>query len=425
MDLRRAAEHDPRRGPLGGPVERDGVAPASSASTRRSRCAPTRRRGLRSTSAAAPTCWCPATCTTTSSTRKAAGKRADVDRAGRRRRVAAVRQHARPAAARRAGQLVGQAAGPDHAATADDNDRVAPAIGQLPGVVVTPQADLLPTDDAFAPDHRRQVKKAVVDELDGEAGWRVVSVNQNGVDVDVLNEVPGKPAPSVSMTPGPRGPERRAGRRGHRRQAGDDRGDQAVDRRDPGDRAERRPPTARDRWRPPACIRRGRRSRSSPRARRSSATWPPPTRCWPARAGWTSATAPMPNYGGFDLGTVPMSRAFASSCNTTFAELASRMPPTRLDDGRRPVRHRARLRRRRASPRCPVRCRRPSTWPSAPRTASGRARCVVSPFGMALAAATVAAGKTPVPQLILGRPTGDHRRSQRRSRRRCSTACAR
>ena len=37
----------------------------------------------------------------------------------------------------------------------------------------------------------------------------------------------------------------------------------------------------------------------------------------------------VPNYGGFDLGTVPMSRAFASSCNTTFAELASRMPPQR------------------------------------------------------------------------------------------------
>ena len=38
----------------------------------------------------------------------------------------------------------------------------------------------------------------------------------------------------------------------------------------------------------------------------------------------------VPNYGGFDLGTVPMSRAFASSCNTTFAELASQMPPRGL-----------------------------------------------------------------------------------------------
>ena len=40
----------------------------------------------------------------------------------------------------------------------------------------------------------------MIDELDGEAGWRVVTVNQNGVDVDVLNEVPASPAPSVSIS---------------------------------------------------------------------------------------------------------------------------------------------------------------------------------------------------------------------------------
>src|ERR1700686_3986932 len=33
----------------------------------------------------------------------------------------------------------------------DDNNRVSPTISQLPGVLVTPQADLLPTDDGFAP----------------------------------------------------------------------------------------------------------------------------------------------------------------------------------------------------------------------------------------------------------------------------------
>ena len=33
----------------------------------------------------------------------------------------------------------------------------------------------------------------------------------------------------------------------------------------------------------------------------------------------------------FDLGVVPMSKAFANSCNTTFAELASRMPPRALN----------------------------------------------------------------------------------------------
>ena len=82
-----------------------------------------------------------------------------------------------------------------------DRDAVAPAIGSLPGVVViTPHADLLPTDDRFAPDIISQVKKSVVDELDGQAGWRVVSVNQNGADLDVLDETPGAPAPSVTIS---------------------------------------------------------------------------------------------------------------------------------------------------------------------------------------------------------------------------------
>ena len=46
----------------------------------------------------------------------------------------------------------------------------------------------------------------------------------------------------------------------------------------------------------------------------------------------------------------------------------------------------------------------------------GQGKVLVSPFGMALAAATVAAGKTPVPQLIEGRQTevtGDQRRRSR------------
>ena len=82
----------------------------------------------------------------------------------------------------------------------DDNNNVAPAIGTLPGVVITPQAELLPTDYHFAPALINQVKKAVIDELDGQAGWRVVSVNQNNVDLAVLNEVEPSPAPSVSIS---------------------------------------------------------------------------------------------------------------------------------------------------------------------------------------------------------------------------------
>jgi cell division protein FtsI/penicillin-binding protein 2 len=110
------------------------------------------------------------------------------------------------------------------------------------------------------------------------------------------------------------------------------------------------------------------------------------------------------NYNAFDLGTVPLSRAFANSCNTTFAELASAMPPRGLTtaaarygigpdyivDGVPTVTGSV-----------------PPTVDLAERTEDGfgQGKVLASPFGMALVAATVAAGKTPVPHLIEGRET--------------------
>ena len=114
----------------------------------------------------------------------------------------------------------------------------------------------------------------------------------------------------------------------------------------------------------------------------------------------------IPNYNKFDLGTVPMARAFANSCNTTFAELASRMPPTALTvaasqfgigadyviEGLTTVTGSV-----------------PPTVDLAERTEDGfgKGKVVVTPFGMALAAATVAAGSTPMPHLIVGRQTAE------------------
>ena len=81
-----------------------------------------------------------------------------------------------------------------------DYDKVFGAIGNRPGVVITPQPEMLPTDEKFAPAIVAEVKKAVTEDLVGEPGWRIVSVNQNGVDVAVLNEEPGTPAPSVTIS---------------------------------------------------------------------------------------------------------------------------------------------------------------------------------------------------------------------------------
>jgi hypothetical protein len=284
-----------------------------------------------------------------------------------------------------------------------DHDRVAGAIGALPGVVVTPQAELLPTDDSFAPDIVNQVKTAVIDDLDGQAGWRVVSVNQNGVDVDVLNEVAGAPAPSVTISLD-RAVQNAA------QDAVNTTGKKAMI-------VVIKPSTGEIL----AVAQNGAANSEGPIA--TTGLYPPGSTFKIITAGAaidrdmatpnTLLSCPgtmdighrtIPNYGGFDLGTVPMSRAFASSCNTTFAELASRMPPRGLTmaaaqygigpdyqiEGINTVSGAV-----------------PPTVNLAERTEDGfgQGKVLVSPFGMALAAATVAAGKTPVPQLIEGRQT--------------------
>lgn len=292
----------------------------------------------------------------------------------------------------------------------DDNDKVAPAIADRPGVVVTPQADLLPTDPGFAPDIVGQVKKAVIDQLDGEAGWRVVSVNQNGADVDVLNEVEPAPAPSISLTLD-RAVQDAAQRavNGQGRKAM-----MVVIKPSTGDilavaqnaAADADGPTAVMGLYPPGST--FKIITAGAAIERDMAT---PNTLLGCPGTIDIGHRTIPNYDKFDLGVVPMAKAFANSCNTTFAELASRMPPRALTqaaaqygigqdyviDGITTVSGSV-----------------PPTVDLAERTEDGfgQGKVLVSPFGMAMAAATVAAGKTPVPQLIVGRATqvsGDRR----------------
>jgi hypothetical protein len=285
----------------------------------------------------------------------------------------------------------------------DDNNNVAPAIGNLPGVVITPQAELLPTDDHFAPALISQVKKAVIDELDGQAGWRVVSVNQNNVDVAVLHEVQPSPAPSISISLD-RAVQNAA------QHAVDGQGRQSmivVIKPSTGEilavaqnaAANAAGPIATTGLYPPGST--FKMVTAGAALERDMASPNTLLGC-PGQIDIGHRT--IPNYGGFDLGVVPMSRAFASSCNTTFAELASRMPPRGLSqaaarygigldyqvDGMPTVTGSV-----------------PPTVDLAERTEDGfgQGKVLTSPFGMALVAATVAAGKTPLPRLIEGRPT--------------------
>ena len=290
-----------------------------------------------------------------------------------------------------------------------DHDRVAPLLDGLPGVIVTPQAEMLPTDEHFAPAVVNEVKKAVIDELDGEAGWRVVSVNKNSADVDVLNEVAAKPAPSISITLD-RGVQDAA------QHAVDSQWRKAmlvVIKPSTGDilavaqnaAADADGPAATTGLYPPGST--FKIVTAGAALQRNMATPNTLLGC-PGQIDIGYRT--IPNYNKFDLGTVPMAKAFANSCNTTFAELASRMPPSALTDAASEYGIGADYTIEGLTT---VTGTVPATVNLAERTEDGfgQGKVLVTPFGMALAAATVAAGTTPTPHLIVGRPTtetGDH-----------------
>jgi hypothetical protein len=285
-----------------------------------------------------------------------------------------------------------------------DRNQVAGVLGDRPGLVITPQAELMPTDDNFAPAIISEVKKAVVDELDGQAGWSVVSVNQNGVDVGVLNQVAGTPAPSITISLD-RAVQDAA--QGAVNAIGGKKAMIVAIKPSTGEilavaqnaDADADGPTATTGLYPPGST--FKIITAGAAIERDMAT---PNTLLDCPGTVDIGHRTIPNYGGFDLGTVPMSRAFASSCNTTFAELASQMPPRGLTqaaaqygigadyniDGIDTVTGSV-----------------PPTVNLAERTEDGfgQGKVLVSPFGMAMAAATVAAGKTPVPQLIEGRQT--------------------
>ncbi len=119
----------------------------------------------------------------------------------------------------------------------------------------------------------------------------------------------------------------------------------------------------------------------------------------------TIGTRRIPNEDRFDLGTVPLRKAFAQSCNTTFGRLSADLPATALTG---------------AALRFGIGAdftiagittntgKVPAAQDVAERVENGigQGRVQTTPFGMALAAATVATGgKTPTPKLIREIPT--------------------
>jgi hypothetical protein len=285
----------------------------------------------------------------------------------------------------------------------DDNDKVSPVLSRRPGVLITPQPEMVPTDDRFAPAIINEVKKQVSDELVGQPGWRVVSVNQYGADLDVLNEVPGKPAPSVtisldrSVQNAAQDAVNMVGRKAMIVAIKPSTGEILAVAQNPA--ADADGPSATTGLYPPGSTFK---MITAGAAIESDMATPNTLLGCPGTIDIGHRT--IPNYDKFDLGVVPMAKAFANSCNTTFAELASRMAPRELTNTAAQYGIGADYQ---VAGLDTVTGEVPPTVNLAERTEDGfgQGRVLVSPFGMALAAATVAAGKTPLPQLIEGRPT--------------------
>lgn len=282
-------------------------------------------------------------------------------------------------------------------------DQVSTDLIGLPGVMITSEWDLVPTDRAFAPDLLAQIRKTVIAEVDGKAGWSVITMNANGADTDVLTEVPSQPAPSFSLSV-----DRNVQNAAQR----------AVDLREEqtmmvairpstgailaiaqNKAADRDGPVATIGQYPPGSV-----FKTVTAAAAMSTGLATPDTVLPCPSRIIIGDRTIPNYDLFTLGDAPMITAYERSCNTAFANVASRLPSGALPEaaaklGVGPSYTIAGL---------------PTFSGSVPpsdeliqRTEDGigQGKVVVSPLGMALMAATVAHGSVPVPYLIAGRTT--------------------
>ncbi|MFF0487639.1 penicillin-binding transpeptidase domain-containing protein [Nocardia sp. NPDC004068] len=294
-------------------------------------------------------------------------------------------------------------ANPVAALTDWEFEQLNPDLLNQPGVREERQWDLVASDRAFAPDLMSHIRKTVIDEVDGKAGWNVVTVNANGVDTDVLKEVAPQPAPSFSLSID-RTVQNAA------QKAVDGRAEQTVMvvlQPSTGallaiaqnKAADADGPVATSGLYPPGSI-----FKTVTAAAAMTAGVATPDTVLPCPSTIVIGDRTIPNYNLFTIGDAPMSQAYERSCNTAFAELASRLKPDALTDaaarlGVGPDYTIAGLTTVSGSV--------PAAGELVLRTENGigQGKVLVSPFGMALVAATVAHGSAPTPYLIANHPT--------------------
>lgn len=290
---------------------------------------------------------------------------------------------------------------------------------RIAGVSVTGLDGLVAVDPTFAPEVIDRVRSTVVDRIDGTAGWRVVQKTTDGALVSVLTETPPEPGPSLTVTLD-RAVQVAAQNAVDTQNAVDatDRqamivvlqpstgailavaqspvGPNAVGQSSGTDRDG--PAALTDRYLPGSTF-----TMITAGAAIDTGLAGPDTTV-PCPRGLRIGERTVSNRDGVSLGTVSMETAFARSCTTTFAYLASRLPADGL------TRAAAQFG---IGPSYDI-LGLPNVGGSVPPTSvmgqraedgAGQGAVLVSTFDMALAAATVANGSTPVPHLLVDADT--------------------
>lgn len=286
----------------------------------------------------------------------------------------------------------------------DDYESVRGQIYELPGVTFPSQQRLLPPDRDFASSLLQRLRDQLQQRLAGAAGWRVVTVDSVGAEVATLAGQPPKPAPKVSTSLSRElqavAEDAVAPSSGQamivalqpssgdvlavaQNAAADAEGSLAL--------TGRYPPGSTFKIVTAASA-----LQSGQLTPRTPVDCPPTT---------TIDGRVVPNIDQFGLGTVPFRTAFARSCNTTFSQLAADFEPDQLTRTAQQFGIGADYD---IAGTTTLTGEVPPAQDEIGRAANGfgQGQVLTTPFGMAMVAATVAAGgDAPTPQLIRGMPT--------------------
>ncbi|MGH3767180.1 MAG: penicillin-binding transpeptidase domain-containing protein [Pseudonocardiaceae bacterium] len=282
-----------------------------------------------------------------------------------------------------------------------DYQSVRDRIHELPGVSFPTQQQLLAPERDFATQLVPGIRKVAEDQLDNAAGWRIVTVNSMGEEVETLAAQQPRPVPTLTTTIDravQAAAERALDTVGNpamivaiQPSTGEILGvaqNSAADSQGPLSLTGRYPPG------------------STFKIVTSVAALEAKQVTVDTLVACPSTTAigerEVDNDHFFDLGTVPLHTAFARSCNTTFAQLAARLGAAALTDAAHQMGIGLDYD---VAGIATVTGQVPPTESIVRRAENGfgQGKVLASPFGMALVASTVAAGgRLPTPVLIRG-----------------------